>query len=83
MSFHSTDCPSEWGHDTGSMSRSSFASFHSTDCPSEWGLLLLEIFLVKLVFMIQSFHSTDCPSEWGPSYAFEELIAEMGSFPFN
>ena len=39
-SFHSTDCPSKWGHvpkyyqlDRGD----GHVSFHSTDCPSKWG----------------------------------------------
>ena len=39
-SFHSTDCPSEWGLLNGKLSLVSLKSFHSTDCPSEWGSCL-------------------------------------------
>ena len=41
QSFHSTDCPSEWGlleSDRFLLPDIYFWSFHSTDCPSEWGL---------------------------------------------
>ena len=37
-SFHSTDCPSEWGLNIAlAFWRSTATGFHSTDCPSEWG----------------------------------------------
>ena len=36
-SFHSTDCPSEWGQFSLSSTTGTKSSFHSTDCPSEWG----------------------------------------------
>ena len=39
-SFHSTDCPSEWGPQDGMKPCNALRlvrGFHSTDCPSEWG----------------------------------------------
>ena len=43
--FHSTDCPSEWGHERHYHRHNSpMESFHSTDCPSEWGLTIVAIF---------------------------------------
>ena len=65
-SFHSTDCPSEWGHteiDENEEETGNYC-FHSTDCPSEWGPFTES----HVALAIDGFHSTDCPSEWGPSY---------------
>ena len=65
-SFHSTDCPSEWGLEGWI---DTLVAGHTVSiqliAPASGALrrLLLERVLYGSHFY--SFHSTDCPSEWG------------------
>ena len=63
-SFHSTDCPSEWGPYAPAYG---FEPANQVSiqliAPASGALLPLGETLADL--LDASFHSTDCPSEWG------------------
>ena len=67
QSFHSTDCPSEWG------------LYEDRDRDSNMYYVSIQLIAQQQCIhpLTPSFHSTDCPSEWGPANSHKRTIDRL------
>ena len=80
-SFHSTDCPSEWGHWICPGVNAKFPVSIQLIAPASGAT----IHTPAKINGHKRFHSTDCPSEWG-FWDKVEVYSGWGNgseFPFN